>query len=154
MSVAFLLCIIFPMHSKHKKSPRKQDSLASILQGAGLRPTKQRLALSKWLFDGCHKHVTADDLHGALVKSKARVSLATVYNTLNNFTDAGLLRRVCMNGGLVYFDTNMGDHYHMFDEGKGLLSDIPASSINIAKLPKIPKGAKLSRVDVVVRIKS
>lgn len=140
------------MHSRHKKSPRKHDSFVCLLQDAGLRPTKQRLLLSTWLFDGCHKHVSADDVHVAVSKARARVSLATVYNTLNNFTEAGLLRRISVDGGQVYFDTNMDDHHHIFDEKSGCLSDIESSSVLVSRLPKLPRGAKLSRVEVVVRV--
>ncbi|MGB9153111.1 MAG: iron response transcriptional regulator IrrA [Alphaproteobacteria bacterium] len=136
-----------------KLAGRKYDSAAALLQGAGLRPTKQRLVLAEWLFDGCDKHVTAEQVHEAAVKMRVPVSLATVYNSLNHFIAAGLLRHVAIDGGHVYFDTNTDDHYHLFDENSGWLTDIPASAVRLAQLPKLPQGKRLSRVDVVVRVR-
>ncbi|MDE1901836.1 MAG: transcriptional repressor [Alphaproteobacteria bacterium] len=133
---------------------QKHDELAALLQGAGVRPTRQRLALAAWLFDGHDKHVTAEQVHDAALKMRAHVSLATVYNTLNNFTTAGLLRQVVIDGGQIYFDTNTGDHYHIFDEEGGYLTDIPAASVPIARLPKLPQGKSLSRIDVVLRVRT
>ena len=141
------------MVSKRKK-PAKYESSAAVLQAVGLRPTKQRLVLAGWLFDGCDKHVTAEQVRAAAVRMRARVSLATVYNTLNNFTQAGLLRQVVIDGGQVYFDTNTGEHHHLFDENNGCLSDIPATSIRVAQMPKLPHGKNLKRVDIVVRVHS
>ncbi|MDR3424257.1 MAG: transcriptional repressor [Alphaproteobacteria bacterium] len=117
-----------------------------------MRPTQQRLALANWLFKGCPKHVTAEQVHAAARKMRAPVSLATVYNTLNHLIEAGLLRQVAI-GGQVYFDTNAGGHHHLFDEKSGRLSDIPATSLRIAGLPRLPHGKALSRVDVVVRVR-
>jgi Fur family iron response transcriptional regulator len=143
-----------PSRKTNQKSGRKYDSSVALLQGAGLRPTKQRLALAKWLFDGCDKHVTVEQVHAAVVKMRMAVSLATIYNTLNNFTEAGLLRQVVIDGGQIYFDTNTGDHHHLFDESSRNLTDIPALSIRLAHMPKIPLGKSLSRIDVVVRVHS
>jgi len=140
------------MHSKQKNANRKYDSSAALLQAAGLRPTTQRIALATWLFDGCDKHVTAEQTYEAAVKMRARVSLATIYNTLNCFTEAGLLRQVVIDGGQIYFDTNTHAHHHLFDEDTGFLTDIPASSVQVAQLPQMPQGKTLSRVDVVVRV--
>jgi Fur family iron response transcriptional regulator len=147
------------MNSKRhqiKKAQRvggKYDSSAALLQDAGLRPTKQRLALAGWLFDGRDKHVTAEQVYAAAARMRAPVSLATVYNSLNHFTAAGLLRQVAMDGGQVYFDTNISDHYHIFDENSGCLTDIPITALPIGQLPKLPRGKHLSRVDVVVRVR-
>jgi Fur family iron response transcriptional regulator len=135
-------------------SVSKHDCLDAFLQGAGLRPTRQRLALGAWLFDGCDKHVTAEQVHEAVLKTRTRVSLATVYNTLNIFTGAGLLRQIVIDGGQVYFDTNVSDHHHVFDETDRCLSDIPAASVRIASLPKLPDGKKLAHLDLVLRIRS
>lgn len=140
------------MDFEPKKPFVKYDSSAAFLQGAGLRPTKQRLALAGWLFSGCGKHVTAEQVHAATPKMGACISLATVYNTLNNFTEAGLLRQIVVNGGQVYFDTNTSLHHHMFDENTRRLSDIPASVVHIEQMPKLPAGKVLSCIDVVVRI--
>lgn len=141
------------MNSKSQQIKRKYDSPAALLQDAGLRPTKQRLALAGWLFDGCDKHVTAEQVHASIAKTRHAVSLATVYNTLNHFMTAGLLRQTIIDGGQVYFDTNISDHYHLFDENSGCLTDIPAAALRIAQLPKIPQGKRLSRVDIIVRVR-
>jgi Fur family iron response transcriptional regulator len=142
------------MNSKQKHGEKKYLSSALLLQDAGLRPTRQRLALAEFLFDGYDKHVTAEQIHAVAVKKRMQVSLATVYNTLNNFTAAGLLRQVTIDGGQVYFDTNIGNHYHLFDEKTGHLTDIPACDVRISKLPKLPQGKSLSRIDVIVRMHS
>ncbi len=142
------------MESQKKKSGNKYDSSSALLQGVGLRPTKQRLALAGWLFDGCDKHVTAEHAYAAAAKRRSSISLATIYNTLNIFTTAGLLRQVVIDGGHIYFDTNTSAHHHLFDEKKRLLTDIPASAVRLARLPKLPSGTTLSRVDVVLRVQS
>ena len=132
----------------------KQEDVAGILQSAGLRSTRQRLALGAILFDGMDKHVTAEQVFDAARKNRARVSLATVYNTLHQFTEVGLLREVVTDPGRVYFDTNITAHHHFFDEGEGMLTDIPASSVQIQRLPKLPDGMRLDRVDVIIRMRS
>ncbi len=142
------------MNSKNKSASGKYGNLQTLLQGAGLRPTKQRLALAGLLFDGCDKHVTAEQVHASLTRMKAKVSLATVYNSLNHFRGAGLLRQVVVDGGQAFFDTNIGSHHHVFDEDTGLLTDIPAASIRVSHLPKLPQGKKLARVDIVLRVQS
>ncbi len=133
-------------------SSPKYHSPALLLQVAGLRPTRQRLALAGWLFDGVFKHVTAEQTHAAMVKMRAQVSLATVYNTLNHLMAAGLLRRVDIDGGCLYFDTYVDDHHHIFDESDGSLTDIPP--LRLAQPPKLPAGKRLSRVDIILRIHS
>jgi len=138
----------------NSKKTQKYESFATLLQDAGLRPTRQRLALAEFLFDGCDKHVTAEQVHAIALKKRVPVSLATVYNTLNHFHATGLLRQVVIDGGQIYFDTNIGNHHHLFDEKTGHLTDIPADSVRIAQLPKMPQGKILSRVDVVVRVRS
>jgi Fur family iron response transcriptional regulator len=140
------------MSLRSKKTRTKYDSFAALLQGAGLRPTRQRLALAGWLFNGSDKHVTAEQVRTAALKMHLKVSLATIYNTLNNFTGAGLLRQMVLDGGQVYFDTHTQDHHHLFDEETRHLTDIPASSVRLARMPKIPTGKILSRVDVVLRV--
>jgi len=122
------------------------------LQRAGLRPTRQRLALGRLLFDGCDRHVTAEQLHAQAVAARVSVSLATVYNTLNQFTQAGLLREVVVEPGRSYFDTNTDEHHHLFHERTGLLQDIPSGALTVAGLPEPPPGARVARVDVVVRL--
>jgi Fur family iron response transcriptional regulator len=122
------------------------------LKKAELRPTRQRLALGKLLFDGGDRHVTAEKLHDEATGQGIRVSLATVYNTLNQFTAAGLLREVVVAPGRSYFDTNITNHHHFFYEDGGALEDIPGDAITLAKLPEPPAGAQVERVDVVVRL--
>jgi len=141
------------MHVKQKKPCAKYDSSVALLQGVGLRPTRQRVALAKWLFDGLDKHVTAEQVHGFVLKKHMKISLATVYNTLNNFIDVGLLRRIMTGGGQVYFDTNVNNHHHLFDEEKSCLLDIPTASVRFSKLPNLLKGKDLSRIDIVLRIR-
>lgn len=124
------------------------------LRSAGLRPTRQRLALGALLFGGGRdRHVTAEQLHAEVAARGSRVSLATVYNALNQFTAAGLLREVVVGPGRLYFDTNTGDHHHFYVENDGTLLDIPADRVAIARLPSAPDGMRLERVDVVVRVR-
>jgi Fur family iron response transcriptional regulator len=122
------------------------------LQSAGLRPTRQRLALAKLLFDGCDRHVTAEALHDEALGSGVRVSLATVYNTLHQFTASGLLRQVVVESGRTFFDTNTADHHHFFFEDSGRLVDIPGDSLALARLPDAPDGTRVARVDVIIRL--
>ena len=122
------------------------------LQNAGFRPTRQRLGLARLLFEGCDRHVTAEQLHGEAMAADLRVSLATVYNTLNQFTAAGLLREVVVEAGKSYFDTNTSDHHHFFLEGTGRLEDIPADHVVVRNLPPPPDGTRIARVDVIVRL--
>jgi Fur family iron response transcriptional regulator len=135
------------------KQPAHPEHLPRFLQAAGLRPTRQRMALAAVLFDGCPKHLTAEQVHAAVHKNRARVSLATVYNALHQFTAAGLLREVLIDSSQVYFDTNIEAHHHFFDQSTGQLHDIPAAAVRIAKLPKMPQGRRLDRVDVVIRLR-
>jgi len=123
------------------------------LRAAGLRPTRQRVALARVLFEGGHRHVTAESLHAEVKASRMPVSLATIYNTLNQFRDAGLLREVVVAPGRSYFDTNTGHHHHFFVETDGELRDFPSDEVIIAGLPAPPEGTKLSRVDVIVRVR-
>ena len=122
------------------------------LRTAGLRPTRQRMSLAKLLFDAGDRHVTAEQLHQEATTARVRVSLATVYNTLHQFTSAGLLREVVVQPGRSYFDTNTSDHHHFFIESTGHLEDIPGDSITLARLPDPPKGTRIERVEVIVRV--
>lgn len=122
------------------------------LHAVGLRPTRQRLGLARLLFDAGDRHVTAEQLHLEAMGANIRVSLATVYNTLNQFTAAGLLREVVVEAGKSYFDTNTSEHHHFFLEGTGRLEDIPGDHVLVANLPAPPDGTKVARVDVIVRL--
>lgn len=124
----------------------------SQLREAGLRPTRQRIALADILFSSGDRHVTAEGLHHEARTADLEVSLATVYNTLNQFTQAGLLREVACEGNKSYFDTNTSNHYHFYLEGEGKLIDIPADSIDVAGLPAIPEGKKIGSIDVIVQL--
>lgn len=132
--------------------PRPYKHALDCLTQAGLRPTRQRLALAKLLFDGHDRHVTAEQLHGEATAANMQVSLATVYNTLHQFTGAGLLREVVVEAGRSYFDTNVVDHHHFFFEGSGRLQDIPGDQVAISGVPAAPTGMRVARVDVIVRL--
>jgi Fur family iron response transcriptional regulator len=123
------------------------------LRSAGLRPTRQRLALAAILFDGQDRHVSAEWLYDVAKRSGADVSLATVYNTLHQFTAAGLLREITVDSTRTYFDTNIGDHHHMFLEHEDKVIDVPSSSVSVNRLPEIPEGMELVSVDVLVRVR-
>ena len=123
------------------------------LRSVGLRPTRQRVALARLLFGAEHRHVTAEHLHGEALAASIPVSLATVYNTLHQFTTAGLLREVVVEPGRSYFDTNNDDHHHFFCESTGHLQDIPGDMVMVGQLPQPPEGAEIRRVDVIIRIR-
>ena len=110
------------------------------LKTVGLRPTRQRLALARLLFEAGDRHVTAEQLHGEAQAAKVRLSLATVYNTLHQFTAHGLLREVVVEPGRSYFDTNTTDHHHFFFESQGRLEDIPGDQVELARIPAPPSG--------------
>jgi Fur family iron response transcriptional regulator len=131
---------------------RPYSGVIARLKEAGLRPTRQRIALAKLLFEGENRHVTAEDLHSEARAAGVSVSLATIYNSLHQFTDAGLMREVVVEAGRSYFDTNTGDHHHFFHEDTGSLEDIPSDLINVSELPAAPAGKSVQRVDVIVRV--
>jgi Fur family iron response transcriptional regulator len=137
----------------HAASQAAAQKAADRLRGAGLRPTRQRVELAGHLFQGPDRHVTAESLHDEVVKAGIQVSLATVYNTLHQFTAAGLLRQVIVDAARGYFDTNTGDHQHFFLEDEGTLIDIPGDEISVSGVPTPPAGLAVDRVDVVVRVK-
>jgi len=122
------------------------------LRAAGLRPTRQRLALAKLLFDGCDRHISAEQLHDEAQTGNIRVSLATIYNTLHQFTDSNMLREIVVDTGRSYFDTNTTDHHHYFFERSGRLEDIPSHMVSLDKIPEAPPGTTIRRIDVIVRI--
>ncbi len=135
--------------------PASLDGYATQWLGqAGLRPTRQRLALAELLVgDGKHRHVTAESLFDAAKDGGAAVSLATVYNTLRAFCDAGLLQEVTVDGSKSYFDTNTHDHPHFYWEDEARLSDAPADQLEITRLPDAPDGAEIASVEVVIRLR-
>lgn len=124
------------------------------LAGADLRPTRQRVTLATLLVgDGQDRHVTAESLYAAATKADERVSLATVYNTLRAFCDAGLMREITVDGSKSYFDTNMTDHPHFYWEDTAQLTDAPADQLQISQVPDAPIGAEIASVDVVIRLR-
>lgn len=122
------------------------------LRATGLRPTRQRVALAELLFGGGDRHFTAEEVHGEAVKNGVPVSLATVYNTLHQFVEAGLLREVAIEGSKTYFDTKISNHFHFFFEKGGMLVDIEPANIKVENLPKPPEGMEITRIDVLVRL--
>ncbi len=124
------------------------------LATGGLRPTRQRLVLAGLLVgDGRNRHVTAESLFDAARNAGTRVSLATVYNTLRSFTEAGLLVEITVDGIRSYFDTDTSDHAHFYWEDDGRLSDVPRDSVRFERLPESPDGAEIAKVDVVIRLR-
>jgi len=123
------------------------------LKAAKLRPTRQRVALAGLLFAKGDRHVTAEQLHQEALAEAVRVSLATVYNTLHQFTAAGLLREVVVEAGRSYFDTNVSDHHHFFLVDSGRLVDIAGDDVAVASLPDAPHGTAVERIDVIIRLR-
>ncbi len=135
-------------------TPSEQDIGANWLQSAGLRPTRQRVALAALLVgDGQHRHVTAESLFASVKKEGESVSLATVYNTLRAFCDAGLMQEVMVDGTKSYFDTNTHDHPHFFWEDDARLTDAPADQLVISQIPDASDGAEIASIDVVIRLR-
>ena len=144
----------------HLGDPRRADlngcpwhDVKAMLRGVGLRPTRQRMALGWILFAKGDRHLTAEMLYEEASKAKVPVSLATVYNTLHQFTEVGLLRQVAIDGSKTYFDTNASDHHHFFVEGDNALVDIPGAEEMVTKTPAAPAGYEIARIDVVVRLR-
>jgi len=129
------------------------NAVRSRLRDSGLRPTRQRLDLGHLLFSHGDRHVSAEQLHGEAAGEGVRVSLATVYNTLRQFTEAGLLREVRVDGSRSFFDTNTGDHHHFFIESEERVLDVPAEKLLLDRAPEPPEGYEVAGVDVVVRLR-
>jgi len=123
------------------------------LRHAGLRPTRQRMALASLLYAKGDRHLTVEELHEEASVAGIDVSLATVYNTLHQFTEAHMIRVLAVEGNRTYFDTNVSDHHHFFIEGRNEVLDIPTSSITINNLPEPPEGMEIAHVDVVIRLR-
>ena len=136
-----------------KPGDQRRGDIRGALREAGLRPTRQRVALAGLLFDQGNRHISAEILHEEALMHRVPVSLATVYNTLHQFTEAGLLREVAVDGSKTYFDTNVSDHHHFFIEDDNSVVDIPPGSMGVDDIPEPPEGYEISRVDVVVRLR-
>ncbi len=136
---------------------RARDSEARAsrwLETGGLRPTRQRLVLAGLLVgDGRNRHVTAESLFDAARDAGTGVSLATVYNTLRSFTEAGLMAEITVDGTRSYFDTDVSDHAHFYWEDEGRLTDAPRDSVRFERLPEAPEGAEIAKIDVVIRLR-
>ena len=130
---------------------RPYSAIIEKLRAAKLRPTRQRLALARLLFTDGHRHVTAESLHKEALSENVRVSLATVYNTLHQFTRSGLLGEVVVDSTRAYFDTNTTHHHHFFCEETQSLRDIPCADLSLKYLPTPPKGMEINQIDVVIR---
>ncbi|TNM66611.1 iron response transcriptional regulator IrrA [Aliirhizobium smilacinae] len=123
------------------------------LRRYGLRPTRQRVALGDLLFAKGDRHLTVEELHEEAIIAGVPVSLATVYNTLHQFTEAGLIRVLAVEGAKTYFDTNTSDHHHFFVEGRNEVLDVPIGNLVIGNLPEPPEGMEIAHVDVVIRLR-
>ncbi len=123
------------------------------LRHYGLRPTRQRVALGDLLFAKGDRHLTVEELHEEAIIAGVPVSLATVYNTLHQFTEAGLIRVLAVEGAKTYFDTNTSDHHHFFVEGRNQVLDVPVGNLEIGNLPEPPEGMEIAHVDVVIRLR-
>ena len=147
------------MNNDRQKVTKKPDLselavFAERLRLAGLRPTRQRVAIAALLFDGRDRHVSADSLIAEISAAGLQVSGGTVYNTLNQFTDAGLLRRVMVHNEYSLFDTNTDHHHHFYEASNDQLVDIPNDDVILAKLPQAPDGHEIKAIDVVIHIQS
>ena len=131
---------------------RRFSDLVERLTRAKLRPTRQRLALAQLMFEGGNRHVRAEELFEEARSNNIRISLATVYNCLRQFTKAGLLREVTVAPGRCYFDTNTADHHHFYREDAGTLVDIGDDALALDRVPDPPDGTEITRVDVMIRI--
>ena len=130
------------------------ETAAERLRGAGLRPTRQRVALAGLLFAQGDRHLSAEELHEEALRCGVPVSLATVYNCLHQLTGAGLLRILAVEGARTYFDTNTSDHHHFFVEGENRVYDIAEGPVRVVNLPEPPEGMEIANVDIVVRLRS
>jgi Fur family iron response transcriptional regulator len=133
--------------------PSQRPCVTAVLRMAGLRPTRQRVALAELLFSGEHRHLSAEELHAEAGGAAVDVSLATIYNTLHQFQQAGLLREVAIDASRSYFDTDTSDHHHFYLEDEQRVVDIPSTSIVINGLPAAPDGMVVTHVDVIVRVR-
>ncbi|GAB5507316.1 MAG: transcriptional repressor [Rhizobiaceae bacterium] len=130
-----------------------ETQIEQRVREAGLRPTRQRIALAELLFDKGDRHLSAEELHEEAQAAGVAVSLATVYNALHQFTDAGLLRILAVEGSRTYFDTNTSDHHHFFVEDENRLVDIDSGRVALHNLPEPPEGMEIANVDVIVRLR-
>ena len=129
------------------------DDVKTLLRSVGLRPTRQRMALGWLLFSKGNRHITAEVLHLEAIQAKVPVSLATTYNTLNQFTEVGILRKLAFDGSKSFFDTNTSTHHHFFVEGENRLIDISTDNLRFGKIPTPPDGYEITSIEVAVRLR-
>lgn len=134
-------------------SGENDDQITERLRSAGLRPTRQRVALAQLLLGHGERHLTAESLYEEALAASVPVSLATIYNCLHQFTRAGLVREVVVDPGRSYFDTNVSEHHHFYHEGSGALTDIPGAAIDLGRLPVAPDGTRIARAEVIIRLR-
>ena len=136
------------------KSKKYYSNLIVKIKKAGLRPTRQRIALAELLFKPDQRHVTADILYREALKAKVPISIATIYNTLHKFTDVKLLKEVAVDSHRTYFDTNTEEHYHFFYKDQDILEDIPLKKIKLLNLPDLPKGTKIDSINIIIKLQN
>lgn len=134
-------------------TPVDENLLKERLRSAGLRPTVQRLSLSRLLFGKGDRHVSAEALHAEAHEAGLKMSLSTVYNALNQFSEAGLLREIAVQGPRTYFHTRTSPHHHFMDEASGRMFDAPDSSVEFSRLPAAPEGMEIVGCDVIIRLR-
>ncbi len=145
--------IVMSVGNEGPTGEKSRTETRTMLRRVGLRPTRQRLALAEILFARGNRHVSAEGVHEETLARRVPVSLATIYNTLHQFTAAGLLREVAVDGSKTYFDTNTANHHHFFLEDQNTVVDIPDDQMGVGNVPEPPPGYEISRVDVVVRLR-
>ena len=134
------------------RTPNGQ-TIETRVRDAGLRPTRQRLSLASLLFAKGDRHLTAEELHEEAMDAGVTVSLAPLYNTLHQFTQAGMLRILAVEGSRTYFDTNTSDHHHFYIEGENRVLDIDTASVSVVNVPEPPAGMEIANIDVVIRLR-
>ena len=140
------------MTGNHPK-PISPEKAAEKLRAASLRPTRQRIAIAERLLDGRARHVSAEQLRDELVEYGQPMALATIYNCLHQFEEAGLVRPVHHAGDAVLYDTNLGDHHHFVDVETGELIDIDPGEITLPVLPDLPDGFEAETIELTVRLR-
>lgn len=133
-------------------TPEIEEKLSQRLRAAHLRLTRQRLLLAHLLFRKGNCHIVADGLYDEARSAGLSISQATIYNTLNQFLEAGLLREVIVDSHRSYFDTNLSDHHHFFVENTGELIDVAPDAITLSQVPQAPQGYDVAGVDVILRL--
>ena len=132
----------------------QKNEIINKLRGSGLRPTKQRILIAKNLFDTNKTfHFTVETLNKKINKSgDEKISLATIYNTVEAFNDAGYLKEILTSKNKRYYDTNIKSHHHFYDETSKELTDINYNQVKLSKVPIPPKGKKIKNLEVVIRV--